>query len=175
MLSRHNKDPDYELKIVQSLGLARAFEGEIFLVMVNAGGSREEGFMGGSGVWAPLLGRVDGFEGPETGVKVVEVDLSVLEVSRDWTGTARWCIRRQWLMLGCTRHVQDTRGLGRQRAPVEEYIFRGAASRPGNAACYPYSDRSKVPGAARGGISRQTSADGCRDCLLEPLDSYLLI
>jgi len=81
MVSRHNKDPDYEYKVVQALALARAFESELFLVMVNAGGSREDGFMGGSGVWAPLLGRADGFDGPDVGVKTVEVDLSVLKVS----------------------------------------------------------------------------------------------
>lgn len=83
MLSRHNKDPDYEYKIVQSLALSRAFESELFLVMVNAGGSRDEGFMGGSGVWAPLLGRVAGFDGPEVGVKVVEIDLGILKVGWD--------------------------------------------------------------------------------------------
>lgn len=80
MLSRHNKDPDYEFKVVQALALSRAFEGELVLTMVNAGGPREEGFMGGSGVWAPLLGRVDGFDASEVGMKIVEVDLDILKV-----------------------------------------------------------------------------------------------
>lgn len=81
MVSRYNKDPDYELKIIQSLAMARAFESELVLVMVNAGGPREEGFMGGSGAWAPLLGRIDGFDAPEAGMKVIEVDLGMLKVS----------------------------------------------------------------------------------------------
>lgn len=80
MVSRYNKDPDYELKVVQALALSRAFEGELVLAMVNAGGPREEGFMGGSGVWAPLLGRIDGYAASQVGRKIVEIDLDLLKV-----------------------------------------------------------------------------------------------
>lgn len=82
MLSKHNADRNYELHVVQSLAYARAFETETVLAMVNAGGNREkDGFMGGSGVWAPLLGRIGGFDGEEVGMKVLDVDLGVLKVS----------------------------------------------------------------------------------------------
>lgn len=49
----------------------------------NAGGpaDAERAFMGGSGVWAPLLGYVGGFEGEEVGVRVVDMDEGVLGVS----------------------------------------------------------------------------------------------
>lgn len=80
MLSKHNTDPNYELHLVQSLAYARAFESECVLITCNAGGDPQEGFMGGSGVWAPLLGRVGGFAGSEVGVKVVNVDMRVLKV-----------------------------------------------------------------------------------------------
>lgn len=36
--------------------------------------------MGGSGVWAPLLGKFGGFEGEEVGVKVVDIDMGILKV-----------------------------------------------------------------------------------------------
>ncbi|KAL7420091.1 hypothetical protein Q5752_005056 [Cryptotrichosporon argae] len=93
MLSRHNPDPDYELSVVQALAWARAFESETVLAMVNAGGPRDEGFMGGSGVWAPLLGKVGGFAAAEVGLRVVDVDLGILKDGRetykireDWSG-----------------------------------------------------------------------------------------
>lgn len=82
MVSRYNKDPDYELKVVRSLALARSFESELALVMVNAGGPKEKGFMGGSGAWAPLLGNIGGFEDSQVGIKMIDVDLSVLKVRR---------------------------------------------------------------------------------------------
>lgn len=79
--SQHNPDKDYELKVVQALAYARAFETECALIACNAGGDRDkDGFMGGSGVWAPLLGKFAGFEGEEVGVRVVDVDLGILKV-----------------------------------------------------------------------------------------------
>lgn len=59
--------------------MARSFETETVLVMCNAGGDDAEGFMGGSGVWAPLRGKV-GQMGNAPGVAVYEVDLGVLKV-----------------------------------------------------------------------------------------------
>jgi predicted amidohydrolase len=80
--SQHNPDINYELKVVQSLAYARAFETECILIACNAGGDRaQDGFMGGSGVWAPLLGKFGGFEGEEVGVRVVDVDMGILKVS----------------------------------------------------------------------------------------------
>lgn len=56
------------------------------MIHTNPGGSRKDGgFMGGSGVWAPLLGRVEGLdksiEAAEVGIRVIDVDVGVLTVS----------------------------------------------------------------------------------------------
>jgi hypothetical protein len=48
--------------------------------MCNAGGDATEGFMGGSGCWAPLRGKIGGFEGEEETVRVFDVDVNVLKV-----------------------------------------------------------------------------------------------
>ena len=81
MASKHTKDQDYELKLVQALCWSRSFETETILIHVNPGGDRKEGgFMGGSGVWAPLKGKIGGYEREEVGVEFVDVDLEVLKV-----------------------------------------------------------------------------------------------
>lgn len=55
--------------------------------MCNAGGDSDEGFMGGSGVWGPFMGRIGGWEISEgdaaskAGLRTVEVDLDILKVS----------------------------------------------------------------------------------------------
>lgn len=84
MASKYTNDRDYELKVVQALCWARAFETETVFIHTNPGGSRDEGFMGGSGVWAPLRGKVGGFDGEEVGLRIVDVDLGVLKVSSDF-------------------------------------------------------------------------------------------
>lgn len=48
--------------------------------MCNAGGPASEGYIGGSGVWMPLKGKLGGFEGGEVGLKIVDIDLTVLKV-----------------------------------------------------------------------------------------------
>jgi predicted amidohydrolase len=117
MVSKYNKDPNYEHKVLQALAMSRAFESEAYLVMVNAGGDKADGFMGGSGVWAPLLGRIDGFEGPEVGLKVVDIDLGLLEVSVEDEGADS---------VGRPRDVQDTRRLGRQGDTVMQSCYADA-------------------------------------------------
>ncbi len=67
--------------MLSSLCLARAFETETVWIMCNPGGDPLQGFMGGSGAWAPLRGRI-GRQNGEAGLEVVEVDLSVLKVYR---------------------------------------------------------------------------------------------
>lgn len=81
MASKHTSDQDYELKLVQALCWSRSFETETIVIHVNPGGPREEGFMGGSGVWAPLKGKIGGYEREEVGVEFVDVDLGVIKVS----------------------------------------------------------------------------------------------
>ena len=81
MVSKHTNDQDYELKLVQALCWARSFETETVVIHTNPGGSRGgAGFMGGSGVWAPLRGKVGGFEGEKVGMEIVEIDMAVVKV-----------------------------------------------------------------------------------------------
>jgi predicted amidohydrolase len=82
MASKHTSDLDYELKLVQALCWSRAFETETVFIHVNPGGLRDEGFMGGSGVWAPLKGKIGGYAREEVGLQFVDIDLKALEVSR---------------------------------------------------------------------------------------------
>lgn len=51
-------DPDCEVKFLDSLIVARAFENECVVVFVNCGGKAEEGWIGGSGVTVPFKGWV---------------------------------------------------------------------------------------------------------------------
>ncbi|KZP15746.1 carbon-nitrogen hydrolase [Athelia psychrophila] len=85
----HSPPQDYELTLLQSLAYTRAFESETAVVMVNAGGPVAEGYIGGSGVWMPFKGMLGGVgvgEGQDgekvEGMRVVQVDLSVLRDSR---------------------------------------------------------------------------------------------
>ncbi|WOO82226.1 putative nitrilase [Vanrija pseudolonga] len=82
-VSRHPHPDDYETSVLSALSYARSFETETVWVLSNAGGPAEEGFMGGSAVWAPLRGRVGGFPKSEVGVRLVEVDIDVLNDGRD--------------------------------------------------------------------------------------------
>jgi len=97
MASKHTQDLDYELKLVQALCWSRSFETETVLIHVNPGGDRKEGgFMGGSGVWAPLKGKIGGYEREEVGLQFVDVDLGVLKVRHCFIvrlirNKAKWC------------------------------------------------------------------------------------
>lgn len=51
-------DPDCEVKFLDSLIVARAFENECVVVFVNCGGKAEDGWIGGSGVTVPFKGWV---------------------------------------------------------------------------------------------------------------------
>ena len=80
MIHNHKHDETYERQLTSALCFARAFETESLWVMCNAGGDELQGFMGGSGVWAPFRGRVDGMDYAKEDLKVVDVDLRVLKV-----------------------------------------------------------------------------------------------
>lgn len=103
MIHNHQHDKNYERDVVSALCMARSFETETVWVMCNAGGDDMEGFMGGSGVWAPLRGCVTRMEAGE-GTEVVDVDLGVLKVSKQSTR----------LMAGRERNVQNPRRLGEE-------------------------------------------------------------
>lgn len=62
--------------------MARAFENTCTVVFCNVGGPAEEGFLGLSGVYAPIVGRVKpSFDGPEEGMRIVEVNLEIQAIA----------------------------------------------------------------------------------------------
>lgn len=90
-ISRWPHPADYETSMLSALCYARSFETETVWIMCNAGGDATEGFMGGSAVWAPLVGRVGGCGVSHPGVEVVDIDISVLKDGRDL-----YRIREDW-------------------------------------------------------------------------------
>ncbi|ORX40909.1 carbon-nitrogen hydrolase [Kockovaella imperatae] len=68
-INDHEHDEDYERQLTSALCFARAFETETVWIMCNAGGNNEKDLIGGSGVWAPLRGRLGGFDGSDEAVK----------------------------------------------------------------------------------------------------------
>lgn len=88
---------DYEYQLLQALCFTRAVETETVYIMVNPGhpSGVASDHMGGSGVWVPLRGKVEGsFDGDGVGTNVVEIDLDVLKrakelykVQEDWKRT----------------------------------------------------------------------------------------
>lgn len=72
-----------ERLFLESTLVARAFENTCTIVFCNAGGPVEEGFLGLSGVYQPILGRVGGFDGPDEQTRVVELDLDVQRVAEE--------------------------------------------------------------------------------------------
>jgi len=76
----HSSPPAYESEILSSLSCVRAFETESVWIMCNAGGPKEEGYIGASGVWMPLKGKLAGVKGVEAGFEMVDVDMNVLKV-----------------------------------------------------------------------------------------------
>jgi predicted amidohydrolase len=74
------RNPDSEALFLETTLTARAFENTACIVFVNAGGESEGGPAGLSQVSLPFVGKVKGsFEGHEEGMKVVEVDMEILE------------------------------------------------------------------------------------------------
>lgn len=59
--------------------LARAIETESVWSLCNCGGDPMSGYMGGSGVWVPLRGNIGGIPGPGAGLRIMEIDMNVLQ------------------------------------------------------------------------------------------------
>lgn len=78
----YNKDA--EVLFLKSTLVARAFENTACVIFCNAGGPREEGYVGLSSVTMPIAGTLTGsFEDGEPGVRVVEADLKLLDIAED--------------------------------------------------------------------------------------------
>lgn len=77
-------NPDAEKLFLESTLVARAFENTCTVIFCNVGGPKEEGYLGLSGVYAPIKGRVDGsFEDGEEGMRIVEVDLGIQDLAEE--------------------------------------------------------------------------------------------
>lgn len=75
---------DAEKLFLESTLIARAYENTCMVVFCNVGGPTEQGFLGLSGVYAPLVGRVEGsFTDGQVGMRVVEVDLGIARIAEE--------------------------------------------------------------------------------------------
>jgi len=75
-------NPDAEKLFLESTLVARAYENTCMIIFCNAGGPKEEGYLGLSGVYAPIVGRVKGsFTDGEEGMRIVDVDLGIQELA----------------------------------------------------------------------------------------------
>ncbi|KKZ65953.1 hypothetical protein EMCG_08296 [[Emmonsia] crescens] len=73
---------DTESTFLKATLVSRAFENTCAIIFCNAGGPAEEDYIGLSQVALPLLGVVPGsFEGPETGMRIVEVDMNTVDIA----------------------------------------------------------------------------------------------
>lgn len=75
-------NPNAEKLFLESTLVARAFENTCTIVFCNAGGPKKDGYLGLSGVYAPILGRVPGsFEDGEEGMRIVDIDMGIAKVA----------------------------------------------------------------------------------------------
>lgn len=69
-------------RFLTSILTSRAFENTCCVIFVNAGGPASEDYCGLSRVTLPIVGPVAGsFDDSEEGMRVVEVDMEILEVA----------------------------------------------------------------------------------------------
>lgn len=90
-------NPDAEKLFLETTLTARAFENTSMIVFCNAGGPVDEGFLGLSGVYAPIVGRVEGsFVDGSEGMRIVEVDMTVQKLAEDNYRVREDLARKGW-------------------------------------------------------------------------------
>jgi predicted amidohydrolase len=98
------------VQFLNSTLIARAYENTAAIIFVNAGGPASEGYCGLSQVAMPLVGAVKGsFTGPEEGMRIVEVDMKILEVA-ERNYKVREDMKREDWHYGYSHEVKQTNG-----------------------------------------------------------------
>ena len=94
-----SRNPDSEALFLQSTLTARTFENTCAIVFVNAGGKKEEGYLGLSQVTMPFIGPVEGSlvdRGSEEGMGIVEMDMEILEEAEENYKVREDLAREDW-------------------------------------------------------------------------------
>ncbi|GJJ10508.1 hypothetical protein Clacol_004734 [Clathrus columnatus] len=82
VISDHDPVGTAEKAWLDSLLITRAYENECCVIFVNCAGPKEQGFLGRSGVALPFKGAVAHIESCNEMMKLVDVDLDILEHAR---------------------------------------------------------------------------------------------
>ncbi|KAJ6107795.1 hypothetical protein N7523_009118 [Penicillium sp. IBT 18751x] len=77
------RNPKSEGDFVDAVVVSRAFENTAAIVFCNVAGSIEDGYAGLSQVAMPFLGRIERFMDAKEGMKIVELDMDILEEAED--------------------------------------------------------------------------------------------
>ncbi|KAJ5134222.1 hypothetical protein N7476_002560 [Penicillium atrosanguineum] len=77
------RNPKSEGDFVDAAVVSRAFENTAAVVFCNVAGPIDGGYAGLSQVAMPFLGRIERFKDAEEGMKIVEVDMNILEEAED--------------------------------------------------------------------------------------------
>jgi len=72
-------NPESEGKFLDAAVVSRAFENTCAVLFCNVAGPASEGFAGLSQVAMPFLGCVDKFDNSDEGMKIVSLDMKILE------------------------------------------------------------------------------------------------
>lgn len=72
-------NPKSEGDFIDAAVVSRAFENTCAVVFCNVGGPSSEGFAGLSQVAQPFLGRIKRFDNSDEGMKIVSIDMDVVE------------------------------------------------------------------------------------------------
>ncbi|KKY27202.1 putative nitrilase cyanide hydratase and apolipoprotein n-acyltransferase [Phaeomoniella chlamydospora] len=92
------RNPEAEALFLNSTLTARAFENTCAVVFVNAGGKKEDGYLGLSQVAMPFIGPLKGslLEGSAEGVGIVDVDMEILNEAEENYKVREDLAREDW-------------------------------------------------------------------------------